>query len=65
MLRTNGREEGKDKKANYEGVRGRYRDRKLKFVACSARIVSGWVVVARGTESFLGLAGNTFFVYLA
>ena len=34
-------------------------------VACSARIVSGWMVVAWGTESYSGLAGNTYFVYLA
>ena len=34
-------------------------------VACSARIVSGWMVVAWGTESYSGLAGNTYFVYRA
>ena len=27
------------------GGRGKDRDRKLNFVACSAQIVSGWVVV--------------------
>ena len=34
-------------------------------MACSARIASGWVVVAWGTETYLGLAGNAYFVYLA
>ena len=34
-------------------------------MACSARIVSGCVVVAWGTDSYSGLAGNTYFVYLA
>ena len=28
------------------GERGRDRDRKFNFVACSARIIRGWVVVA-------------------
>ena len=51
LLRTNG------------GRRGR--DRKPDFVTCSARIVSGWVVVEWGTESYSGLAGDTYFVYLA
>ena len=49
LLRTNG------------GRRGR--NRKPDFVAFSAQIVSGWVVVAWGTESYSGLAGNTYFVY--
>ena len=46
LLRTNG------------GRRGR--NRKPDFVAFSAQIVSGWVVVAWGTESYSGLAGNIF-----
>ena len=40
----------------------RVRDRKPNFVACSTRIVSRWVMVAWGTESYSGLAGNTYFV---
>ena len=51
LLRTNG------------GRRGR--DRKPDFVACGAWIVSKWVVVAWGIESYSGLARNTYFVYLA
>ena len=35
-----------DRNANNVWRRGRGRDRKPDFVACSARIVSGWVVVA-------------------
>ena len=29
-------------------------------MACGAGIVTGWEVVACGTESYSGLAGNTF-----
>ena len=43
-------------------ARGRGRDRKPDFVACSAWIVSGWVVVTWDTESYSGLAGNIFFI---
>ena len=61
MLRTNGGRRGRDRKPNSVwGGEGRGRDRKSDFVACGARIVSGWVVVACGTESYSGLAGNTF-----
>ena len=42
----------------------RSRDRKPNFAACSAGIVGGWVV-ARGTKSYLGLAGNIYLIYLA
>ena len=65
LLRTNGGRRGRDRKPNSVGGKGRGWDRKLDFVACSARIVSGWVVVAWDTESYSGLAGNTYFVYLA
>ena len=37
-------------------VGGRGRDRKPNFVTCSARLVGGWVVMAWGTKSYLGLA---------
>ena len=47
------------------GGKGRGTDRKPNFVVCSARIVSGWMLVAWGTESYSGLAENTYFVYLA
>ena len=65
LLRTNGGRRGRDWKPNSVGEKGRGRDRKPDSVVCSARIVSGWVVVAWGTESYSGLAGNTYFVYLA
>ena len=50
LLRTNG------------GRRGR--DRKPDIVACSAWIVSGWVVMMWGTVLFRA-CWNTYFVYLA
>ena len=50
LLRTNG------------GRRGR--DRKPDIVACSAWIVSGWVVMVWGTVLFRA-CWNTYFVYLA
>ena len=56
---------GRDIKPKYVGGKGRSRERKLNFVACSTQIVSGLVVVAWGTKSYSGLAGNTYFVYLA
>ena len=65
LLRTNGGRRGRDRKPNSVGGKGRGRARKPDFVACSARIVSRWVVLAWGTESYSGLAGNTCFVYLA
>ena len=47
MLRTNGGRRGRNRKPNSVwGGEGRGRDRKSDFVACGARIVSGWVVVA-------------------
>ena len=49
---------GRDRNPNYVG-RGRDRDRKLNFAACTAWIVSGLAVVAWGTESYLGLALRT------
>ena len=61
LLRTNGGgRRGRDRKPNSVGGEGSGRDRKPDFVACIARIVSGWVVVAWGIESYSGLAGNTF-----
>ena len=63
LLRTMGKR-GRDKKPKYAGGRGRDWDRKPNFVACSAWIVRGWVVVRRRTGSNLGLAANTYFVYL-
>ena len=63
-LRTNGGRRGRDRKPNSVGGKGRGRARMPVFVACSAQIVSRWVVVAWGTESYSGLAGNTYFVYL-
>ena len=62
LLRTNGGRRGRDRKPNSVGGKGRGWDRKLDFVACSARIVSGWVVVAWDTESYSGLAGNIYFI---
>ena len=50
LLRTNGGRRGRDRKPNSVGGKGRGWDRKLDFVACSARIVSGWVVVAWDTR---------------
>ena len=47
-----------------EGGRGET-DRKPDFVACSAQVFSGWVVMAWGTESYSGLAWNTYFAYQA
>ena len=41
-------------------IRGRGRDRKSNFVACSTQIFTGWVVVAWGAEPYSGLAGNIF-----
>ena len=41
-----GGRKARDRKPNYVGGKARGRDRKPNFVACSARIVSGWVVVA-------------------
>ena len=41
---------------------GRGRDRQPNFVACATRIVSRWVVVASGKESYSGLIGDTYFV---
>ena len=64
LLRTNGGRRGRDRKPNSVGGKGRGRNRKPDFVAFSAQIVSGWLVVAGGTESYSGLAGNTYFVYL-
>ena len=46
------------------GGKGRGTDRKPNFVACSARIVSGWMLVVWGTGFFSELAENTNFVYL-
>ena len=40
-----GGRKARDRKPNYVGGKARGRDRKPNFVACSARIVSGWVVV--------------------
>ena len=60
LLRTNGGRRGRDRKPNSVGGKGRGGARKPDFVACSARIVSRWVVLAWGTESYSGLAGNTF-----
>ena len=71
LLRINGgrrggaERRGRDRKPNYVGGKGRGRNRKPNFVTCSTPIVSGWAVVAWGTESYSGLAGNTCFVYLA
>ena len=58
VLRPMGGRRGRDRNPNYVG-RGRDRDRKLNFVACTAWIVSGSAVVAWGTESYLGLALRT------
>ena len=41
-----GRRRGGDREPNSVGGKGRGRDRKPNFVACSAGIVTGWVVVA-------------------
>ena len=60
LLRTNGGRRGRDRKPNSVREKGRGRNRKPDFVACSAQIVSGWVVVAWGAESYSGLAGNIF-----
>ena len=65
LLRTNVGKGGRDRKPNSVGGKGRGRGRKPDFMACSTRIFSGWVVVVWGTESYSGLAGNTYFVYLA
>ena len=65
LVRLNGGRWSRDRKPNFVGGKGRGRDRKPDFVACSMQIVSRWVVVAWGTESYSGLAGNTYFVYLA
>ena len=46
LLGTNGRRRGRDRKPNSVREKGRGRNRKPDFVACSAQIVSGWVVVA-------------------
>ena len=46
LLRTNGGRRGRDRKPNSVERKGRGRDRKPDFVACSAQIVNGWVVVA-------------------
>ena len=46
LLRTNGGRRGRDRKPNSVGGKGRGRARKPDFVACSARIVSRWVVMA-------------------
>ena len=55
---------GRDRKPNF--VRGGGgQDRKPNYVGCGARIVSRWMVVACGTESFSGLVGDTSFGYLA
>ena len=56
---------GRDRKPNSVGGEERGREKKPNFVSCCTRIVSGWVVVVWGTESYSGLAGNTYFVYLA
>ena len=46
MLRTIGGGQAETKPKSIGGGEGRDRDGKFDFVACIARIVSGWVVVA-------------------
>ena len=65
LVRLNGGRWSRDRKPNFVGGEGRGRDRKPDFVACSMQIVSRWVVVEWGIKSYSGLAGNTYFVYLA
>ena len=50
LLKTNVGEGRQRQEARF--CRWRGRDRKPNFVACSARLVDGWVVVARGTNSY-------------
>ena len=67
LLKSMGARRDRDRKSDLvEGrrIRGRGRDRKSNFVACSTQIFTGWVVVAWGAEPYSGLAGNTYFVYL-
>ena len=58
LLKTNKGLEGRGgegKKLDF--VRGRGRDRKPNNVACSTRLVGGWVMVVCGAKSNKGLAG--------
>ena len=64
LLRTNGGRRGRDRKPNSVWGEWKGRARKPNFVAYNALIVSGWVVVVWGTESYSGLTGNTYFVYM-
>ena len=65
LFRTNGGRRGRDRKPNSVWGEWKGRARKPNFVAYNALIVSGWVVVVWGTESYSGLTGNTYFVYMA